>query len=159
MATVYIALGSNLGIPGAQLEQAVAAIEQINGLDSLQCSRWYRSAAIGGPENQPDYINAVCKADYTGTPMQLLASLQSIENSAGRTREVRWGPRTLDLDIIAFEGVTSATDTLTLPHPRAHLRAFVLKPLSELTSDIRFENQPIEYWLEHCKDQIIEPLA
>lgn len=159
MAIVYIALGSNLGTPGTQIELAVEAIERINGLDNLQCSRWFRSAAMGGPENQPDYINAVCKVEYTGTPLRLLEALQDIEHNAGRTREVRWGPRTLDLDIIAFEGVTSATETLTLPHPRAHLRAFVLKPLSELTSDIRFENQPIEYWLEHCQDQIIEPLA
>lgn len=159
MAEVFIALGSNLAVPTEQLKQAIDAISRINGLTHLQCSRWYKSAAIGGPENQPDYLNAVCKAKYTGTPLGLLHALQQIENSAGRTRDIRWGPRTLDLDIIAIEGITSATDTLTLPHPRAHLRAFVLKPLAELTNDLHLENKPLQHWLEQCQDQIIEPLA
>lgn len=159
MAEVFIALGSNLAVPTEQLKHAIDAISRINGLTNLQCSRWYKSAAIGGPEHQPDYLNAICKAKYTGTPLSLLHALQQIENSAGRTRDIRWGPRTLDLDIIAIEGITSATDTLTLPHPRAHLRAFVLKPLSELTNDLHLENQPIQHWLEHCQHQIIEPLA
>jgi 2-amino-4-hydroxy-6-hydroxymethyldihydropteridine diphosphokinase len=157
MKTAFVALGSNLGVPDAQLQSAVAAIKQMALCKNVTLSKWYKSKAIGGPDNQPDYINAVCRLETNLTPFQLLKALQNVEQLAGRTREVRWGPRTLDLDIIWYENFTSNTSTLTVPHPRAHERAFVLKPLSDLDASFLLVGKPLNYWLEQTADQVIQP--
>ena len=146
---VVLALGSNLGLtpggapPGAlrglpdakggisgrlaNLRGAVHAIGAIPGVTVTAVSPVYETAPVGGPA-QPDYLNAVLLARATLAPRDLLARLHEIEADFDRVREVRWGPRTLDLDIITVEGVISEDPELTLPHPRAHERAFVLAP-------------------------------
>jgi 2-amino-4-hydroxy-6-hydroxymethyldihydropteridine diphosphokinase len=157
MNITFVALGSNLGVPEAQLHKAVLALKSMALCQNVSLSKWYKSKAIGGPADQPDYINAVCRLETNLSPAQLLKALQNIERLAGRTRDVRWGPRTLDLDIIWYENFTSATSTLTVPHPRAHQRAFVLKPLTDLEARFTLQDKPISYWLEQTADQIIQP--
>jgi 2-amino-4-hydroxy-6-hydroxymethyldihydropteridine diphosphokinase len=130
MTWAVIALGANLGDARAALSGAVEAIAGLPGVSMLAQSSVYSTAPIGGVE-QPDYLNAVVIVDTTLSPRELLDRLHDIENAWHRTREVRWGPRTLDLDLIDVTGVTSDDPELTLPHPRAHERAFVLVPWLE----------------------------
>jgi len=130
MTRAVIALGANLGDARAALAGAVEAIAVLPGVALHAESSVYSTAPIGGVE-QPDYLNAVVIVDTTLSPRELLDCLHDVENSWHRTREVRWGPRTLDLDLIDYAGVTSDDPELTLPHPRAHERAFVLVPWLE----------------------------
>jgi 2-amino-4-hydroxy-6-hydroxymethyldihydropteridine diphosphokinase len=122
-----LALGSNLGKRLDILQGAVDAIAGIPGVALTAISPVYETAPVGGPQ-QPDYLNAVLLAQTTLAPRDLLAELHTVEAAFDRVRLVRWGPRTLDIDIIAFEGELSDDPELTLPHPRAHERAFVLAP-------------------------------
>lgn len=159
MNVVYIALGSNLGVSSEHLNTALEKIAQLPNTQDIITSPWYKTTAIGGPDNQPDYINAVCRANTTLEPMILLRHLQAIESLAGRTRDVRWGPRTLDLDIIWYEDVISHQPDLILPHPRAHERAFVLRPLIDLKASFQLKGQPLSILLNKVAHQIIEPYA
>jgi 2-amino-4-hydroxy-6-hydroxymethyldihydropteridine diphosphokinase len=103
----------------------------------LASSPLYRTPAVGGPENQPDYLNAVVEIRTGMTALQLLNVCQTIEQAAGRTREVRWGPRTLDIDLLFFADLVTDTPRLILPHPRLHQRHFVLLPLNDLDPNLR----------------------
>jgi 2-amino-4-hydroxy-6-hydroxymethyldihydropteridine diphosphokinase len=119
-----LSIGSNLGDRLAHLRSAVDGL----GPAVIAVSPVYESAPWGGVE-QDDYLNAVVVAqDPDETPNGWLARAQALERAAGRTRQVRWGPRTLDVDVIDVDGTVSADPALTLPHPRAHERAFVLVP-------------------------------
>lgn len=122
-----IALGSNLGDRQHELQHAVDALAVTPGLEITAVSPVYETDPVGGPE-QPDYLNAVVVADTSLPAADLLRRAQAIERAAQRTRDVRWGPRTLDVDIIAYGDELSADPVLTLPHPRAKERAFVLAP-------------------------------
>jgi dihydroneopterin aldolase/2-amino-4-hydroxy-6-hydroxymethyldihydropteridine diphosphokinase len=122
-----LALGSNLGDRLATLQQAVDELAATPGLGILAVSPVYQTAPVGGPE-QPDYLNAVVLAETSRPAGDLLRRTQEIEAAAQRTREVRWGPRTLDIDVIVYGDETSGDPALTLPHPRAHERSFVLAP-------------------------------
>ena len=124
---VVIALGSNLGDRLAHLQAAVDALAAVPGLSVTAVSPVYRTDPVGGPD-QPDYLNAVLLAGTTLPPAGVLAAAHAAEAARQRTREVRWGPRTLDVDIISYGTVVSDDPELTLPHPRAHERAFVLVP-------------------------------
>ncbi len=124
---VVIALGSNLGDRRQELQRAVDELAATRDLRITAVSPVYETAPVGGPE-QPDYLNAVVLAETSRPPAVLLRRAHTIEVAAQRTREVRWGPRTLDVDIIAYGAETSSDPVLTLPHPRAHERAFVLAP-------------------------------
>ena len=126
---VVIALGSNLGNREATLDLAISKLSE--SITDIRVSHFIETDPVGGPE-QPQYLNAVLVGNTKLKPEHLLGELQKIENAAGRTREVRWGARTLDLDIISYEGVVSDNPLLSLPHPRAHERAFVLAPWLEV---------------------------
>ena len=127
----YVGLGANLGDPPAQLDTALHALSAQAGLQLLKCSRYWRSDAIG-PQPQPDYCNAVCHVETRLGPEDLLNLLLDLEDAAGRTREQRWGPRVIDLDLLHVDGVHRATTRLTLPHPQIARRPFVLLPLAEV---------------------------
>ena len=127
-----IALGSNLGDSKSILENAIQSIRLIAIVTAV--SSFYETKPVGGPE-QPNYLNAVLIAESEISPEKLLEELQKIENRAGRVRDVRWGARTLDLDLIAAGDIVQVNDFLTLPHPRAHERAFVLQPWLEIDPD------------------------
>ena len=125
-----IALGSNLGDSRATLEQALQALDQEPGVRLLQRSSWYRSAPVGPP--QPDYLNGCALLEVTLTPLELLERLLATEDRFARVRAERWGPRTLDLDLLLVGSHTLDTPRLQLPHPRLRERAFVLVPLVEI---------------------------
>ncbi|MEV6973941.1 2-amino-4-hydroxy-6-hydroxymethyldihydropteridine diphosphokinase [Kitasatospora sp. NPDC093806] len=123
-----IALGSNLGNRLDTLQGAVDALADTPGLKIKAVSAVYETAAVGGPEEQPNYYNAVVLLRTSLPPRDLLERGNAIEDAFGRVRTVHWGPRTLDVDILAYEGVVSEDPQLVLPHPRSHERAFVLAP-------------------------------
>ncbi|MFI9332583.1 2-amino-4-hydroxy-6-hydroxymethyldihydropteridine diphosphokinase [Kitasatospora sp. NPDC052868] len=123
-----IALGSNLGNRLETLQGAVDALADTPGLRIKAVSAVYETEAVGGPDEQPNYYNAVVVLRTSLPPRDLLERGNAIEDAFGRVRTVRWGPRTLDVDILAYEGVTSDDPQLLLPHPRSHERAFVLAP-------------------------------
>jgi len=127
MTAVVLALGSNLGDRQDILQGAVDAIVGLPGVRVTAVSPVYETVPVGGPA-QPDYLNAVVLADAARPARELLDRLHEIEAAFDRVRLVRWGPRTLDLDIIVFDSERSDDPELTLPHPRAHERAFVLAP-------------------------------
>jgi 2-amino-4-hydroxy-6-hydroxymethyldihydropteridine diphosphokinase len=127
-----IALGANIGNPEEQMEIAIALLRE--SLDLIAISSIIKTAPVGGPA-QPDYLNAVCIVESDLSASDLLALLHGIEKSLGRVREVRWGPRTIDLDLIQYGTILSSADELTLPHPRAHERRFVLEPWFEIEPD------------------------
>ena len=132
----WIALGSNLGDPPAQLYAALERLRLAHGVHMLDVSGFYRTAPLG-PPGQPDYCNAVCEIETALEPEALLDLLQGIERAAGRVRgREQWGPRTLDLDILHVEGRTSDTPRLRLPHPELQRRAFVLVPLAEIAPEL-----------------------
>lgn len=129
-----VALGSNVGDSIATLQGAVDALAASPGIHVVAVSSAYRTAPVGGPE-QGDFVNAVLLAETTLGARELLANCQEIETAFHRVREVRWGPRTLDIDLIDFDGVVDDDPVLTLPHPRAAERAFVCVPWSEVDPD------------------------
>lgn len=132
MSRAVLALGANLGDRLAALRDAVAALAREVGVDAV--SPIYETAPVGGPEQQ-DYLNAVVLVTTTLAPRDLLALAHRVEAAAGRERLERWGPRTLDVDVVAYDEVVSDDPDLTLPHPRAHERAFVLRPWLDLDPD------------------------
>lgn len=127
-----IALGANLGNPKENLDLAVALLREASDFKAI--SSYYTTKPIGGPE-QPDYLNAICIIDSELPAMDLLSLLQGIEKSLGRVREIHWGPRSIDLDLIQYGGLLSKAEELQLPHPRAHERRFVLQPWFEIEPD------------------------
>jgi len=129
--TAYIALGSNIGDREANLQFAVDALRKAYGCRVLSVSGFIITAPYGYTD-QDVFLNGCLKLETLLPPHELLGLLQSIENSAGRVREVHWGPRTLDLDIIFYDDIILAGDTLRIPHAEAHLRDFVLTPLCEI---------------------------
>lgn len=132
MSICYIALGSNLGDPFAQANQAIRALQQLPQSKVIDVSPFYRSKPLG-PQDQNDYLNAVIKMHTTLSPIALLDQLQAIEQSQGRVRkENRWGARTLDLDILLYDDLVIDSERLTIPHYHMKLREFVLYPLFDI---------------------------
>lgn len=134
MTTVFIALGSNLAEPLTQLRQAVNSLNNL-AIGKVSVSSFYRSQPLG-PQDQPDYINAVATFDTSLSPLALLDQLQAIENRQGRIRTRRWGERTLDLDILIYGNETISQERLTIPHYDMKNREFVIVPLYELAPDL-----------------------
>ena len=135
-AVAYIGLGSNLSEPIKQVQAAIDEIKKIAQSQVINVSSLYLSKPMG-PQNQDDYINAVLALETKLTPIELLDTLQDIENKAGRVRkENRWGARILDLDIILFGNQIITTDRLVIPHYGMKEREFVLLPLAEITTDL-----------------------
>lgn len=132
----YIGLGSNLQNPQQQIHSALNALEDVPQSQGLKCSPWYKSLAIG-PGDQPDYINAVACLETRLQPIELLTQLQDIENTHGRQREIRWGARTLDLDLLLYGDICLETKTLQLPHPEMLNRNFVLYPLMDIAPKLK----------------------
>lgn len=132
LVTVYIGVGSNLQQPIEQVKQALQSLAEIPRTQLMTCSPLYRSVPLG-PADQPDYINAVAAVATELTPVDLLDALQTIEQQQGRVRSSeRWGPRTLDLDLLLYGDQQIANDRLTVPHPGLGERNFVLYPLYDI---------------------------
>jgi 2-amino-4-hydroxy-6-hydroxymethyldihydropteridine diphosphokinase len=129
MPVAFIGIGSNLG---SRIENCNKALHEISNFARISAvSSIYETEPVG-KEDQPDFINCVAKIETDLSPYRLLASLRSVENTLGRRRTEKWGPRIIDLDIIFYDGLLIESDELAIPHPRAHLRGFVLEPLCEI---------------------------
>jgi 2-amino-4-hydroxy-6-hydroxymethyldihydropteridine diphosphokinase len=124
-----ISLGANIGDPNANLDLAIGLLREAT--EVLAVSNYLQTKPVGGPE-QPDYLNAVAIVESELPAKDLLALLNGIETAMGRTREIHWGPRVIDLDLIQYGGLLVNDEKLTLPHPRAHERRFVLAPWFEI---------------------------
>jgi 2-amino-4-hydroxy-6-hydroxymethyldihydropteridine diphosphokinase len=156
---VYVALGSNLGDPVAQVHAGAQALGKLPGTHLVRCSSLYRTAPVGVID-QPDFINAVCAAESSLPASALMQALLDIERSHGRQRNVPGGPRTLDLDLLLYGESVLNEPGLTLPHPRLHERAFVLYPLSEIAPGLDIPGRGrVETLLAGCSGQAIERLA
>lgn len=153
----FIGLGSNMDDPVAQLDSAVSHLQSWAGISLLAVSGYYGSTPVG-PQNQPDFVNAVADVSTSLSPQALLEALQAIEQRQHRERVEHWGPRTLDLDILLYGDQNLQEPDLTIPHPRMTERAFVLIPLSDLAPDLILNGQPLDTWLDQITDQTVYPL-
>lgn len=143
MNKVFIGLGSNLDSPLNHIQEAIQTLQQHPDVSNWQVSSLYSSKPVG-PQDQPDYINAVACFNTPLAPIAVLDMLQNIEQDHQRVREQYWGPRTLDLDILLYNQETIAQPRLTIPHPFMLERGFVLKPLAELEPTLTlFNGNPI----------------
>jgi 2-amino-4-hydroxy-6-hydroxymethyldihydropteridine diphosphokinase len=138
MRQAFIGVGANLGDRAAALTRAIARLRACPEVGTLEVSSVYETKPVG-MVNQPIFLNMVAGIETTLSPERLLHTLQEIETAFGRSRDVRWGPRTVDLDLLLFEGENRATAELQLPHPRMFERTFVTIPLAELLKRPRFE--------------------
>lgn len=133
---VYLGLGSNLSDPTTQVRAACVQLQRHPGCQQMLCSSFYQTPAMGQIE-QPDFVNAVVRIHTFLTPEALHAVLLELERAQGRVRNgVRWGPRTLDIDILMYSDQQIETPALTIPHPGLHERAFVLYPLAEIAPNL-----------------------
>ena len=151
----YVGFGANLGDPASTLQAAAAELGRTAGRVTAG-SHIYRSRPIGLTD-QPDFQNAVARVSTALAPEALLDELLGLEARFGRVRGVRFGPRTLDLDLLWYEGVVRDDERLTLPHPRAHEREFVLRPLAELDPDLEIRGTSVAGWLARLEPQGVEP--
>ncbi|MBY0527400.1 MAG: 2-amino-4-hydroxy-6-hydroxymethyldihydropteridine diphosphokinase [Gemmataceae bacterium] len=135
-ATAYIALGSNLGDRRSYLDQALEALRPRAGIAVKRVSAYHETEPVGGPAMQGKYLNAAAELSTDLEPMDLLHALHEVEASLGRIREVRDGPRTIDLDLLLYEDRAINEPHLIVPHPRMHERLFVLEPLAEIAADV-----------------------
>lgn len=151
----YVGFGANLGDPASTLRAAAAELGKTAGTITAG-SHIYRSRPIGLTD-QPDFQNAVARLETALAPEALLDELLALEARFGRVRDIRFGPRTLDLDLLCYEGEVRDDERLTLPHPRAHEREFVLRPLAELDPDLELRGTSVATWLARLEPQGVEP--
>jgi len=155
----FVALGANLDDPEAQVRAAAEALAGLPHSTLRRLSSLYRTAPVG-IHGQPDFINAVAALETTLSPQELLAALFAVEARFGRRRDFHHAPRTLDLDLLLYDDETLDSASLTLPHPRMHLRAFVVVPLVEIAPDCRIPGRGhASAWLAAVSMQRIEKLV
>lgn len=153
----YVGLGANLGEAAAQVEAALVALAALPGCRLLARSSLYRTAPVDAVG--PDYVNAVALLQTSLAPLELLHALQDVELCFGRERPFPNAPRTLDLDLLLHGDLRLESAELTLPHPRLHQRAFVLRPLAELAPGLTLPGLgPVADWLPSVADQAIHPV-
>ncbi|MCG2624238.1 2-amino-4-hydroxy-6-hydroxymethyldihydropteridine diphosphokinase [Arthrobacter sp. I2-34] len=138
-----LALGSNLGERSDTLSLAVADLVDTPQVRLREVSPVVQTKPVGGPADQPDYLNMVIEVETDLAPFELLAHCQAVENKHHRARDVRWGPRTLDIDIITYGDLVLDDERLTIPHPRAAERAFVLQPWAWMDSSATLNGVPV----------------
>jgi 2-amino-4-hydroxy-6-hydroxymethyldihydropteridine diphosphokinase len=153
MNLAYVALGANLADPAATIRAAFGALANLPDCRIVRTSSLYRTAPVGITE-QPDFINAVALLETNLAPEALLNALLDLEQRFGRIRGEKNGPRTLDLDLLLYNDLAVELPTLSLPHPRLHLRAFVLQPLAEIAPDLAIPGRGnIAAWLPAVANQ------
>ncbi len=135
MIRCFIGLGANLDDPAAQIAIALRALSMLPGSRLLRCSSLYGSKPLG-PQNQPDYVNAVAELETTLEPLALLDALQTQEREQGRIKRRHWGERCIDLDLLLYGDLTMRSERLSIPHHEMHKRRFVLLPLTEIAADL-----------------------
>ncbi|AOT72600.1 2-amino-4-hydroxy-6-hydroxymethyldihydropteridine diphosphokinase [Geosporobacter ferrireducens] len=147
MAKAYLGLGSNIGNRKENIEKALKILEAYKDIQITDVSSYYETDPVGYLE-QDCFINIVVGIETSLQPKQLLSCCNEIENELKRKREIRWGPRTLDVDILLYENYLSQEEELTIPHPRMCERSFVMIPLYEIAKDIRIFDQNIRSIVE-----------
>lgn len=159
MTLAYVGLGSNVGEPRRQIQAAIEDLMKLPDTGSVLASSVYKSAPLGHVE-QPDFLNAVVQLDTALSPEALFSHLQDIELLHGRERPFAGAPRTLDLDFLLYGAAQISNPGLTVPHPRMHERAFVLRPLLELDSEVSIPGKgKASALLSACASQKIERIA
>ena len=133
---VLVGLGANLGDREATLQKAVDALRGTPGVLVRSVSKWHATEPVGGPPNQPEFLNGAAMLETTLAARELLDRLLEIETSLGRERREHWGPRTIDLDLLLYDDLILGLPDLVVPHPRMLERAFVLKPAAEIAGDL-----------------------
>lgn len=135
----YIAFGANEGEPARTFVQATKRLQDAEDVSVTRISQLHVTEPVGGPKEQPKYLNGAIEIETSCEPAELLALLHAVESALGRdrSREQRWGPRTCDLDILLMDEVVMDAPDLTIPHPRMHERRFVLAPLAEIAPHVR----------------------
>ena len=157
-ARAFVGVGANLGDARATVRAALRALQQLPDTQCVACSSLYRSAPVDA--SGPDFINAAAELHTSLGPQRLLRCLHDIEQRFGRVRSVRNAPRSLDLDLLLYGDERIDDADLTLPHPRAHLRAFVLRPLTELDPALSLPGLgPVRMWLQRAADQPVQRIA
>jgi len=133
---IYIALGSNVGDREANLKKALALLIETPHVNIRRISSFIENPAVGGPEDSPDFLNAAIEVTTTLSPHALMKRLLEIEREMGRSREKKWEPRCIDLDLLLFGDQIISDDTLIVPHPLMHERKFVIQPLAEIAPNV-----------------------
>jgi len=134
LSIAYIGLGSNLNDRTKNLNEAINMIEEASEIKILKRSRVYQTEPVG-PKDQPDFLNMALEIETALSSLDLIDFLQGVERKMGRQRKKKWGPRNIDLDLLLYGDQVKNMAKLTLPHPRMHLRKFVLMPLAEIAKD------------------------
>ena len=148
--TAYIGIGSNLGDPVGQIQQAISELQQLPKAQLVQVSSLYGSKPMG-PQDQPDYVNAVAQLDTELKPLELLDALQQLEQDHQRIRQRHWGPRTLDLDVLLYDQQSIQDSRLTVPHAGLSERNFVLYPLAEISPQLSLpDGTSLQQLLDNC---------
>ena len=150
--TCWISLGANLGDRAAALQEALARLRRIPGIEIIRISSFYETPPWGKTD-QPPFINAAAELLTTLSPQALLDACQHIETALGRKRHEPWGPRTIDLDLLYIPGCTLHSPTLQLPHPYLLQRAFVLVPLAEIAGSVTFQGRTFAEWRDALPDR------
>tara|TARA_Y100000385_G_scaffold246922_1_gene266576 strand:+ start:243 stop:1388 length:1146 start_codon:yes stop_codon:yes gene_type:complete len=136
-AQCLIGCGANVGARREQLEQAIDMLRFMPGVQLKHVSQFLETRPVGGPPGQPPYLNAACLIETTFEPTEVLDMLLAVENTLQRSREIRWGPRTIDLDLLIYDDCVLKTERLQVPHPRMTTRRFVLEPAAEIAADLK----------------------
>lgn len=146
LARAFLGIGSNIGNRRKYLDEAVKILSDDPRISNIKASSYYETDPVGYLD-QDIFLNQVLGLDTEMTPFELLRLCQSIELELKRERIIRWGPRTIDVDILCYEGEESNVDELILPHPRMTERAFVIVPLSEIAPDLIINNKKVSDWI------------
>ncbi|MCG7599429.1 2-amino-4-hydroxy-6-hydroxymethyldihydropteridine diphosphokinase [Halomonas sp. McH1-25] len=158
MHVAYIGLGSNLDGPERRIEQALTALDDFPLTHLVKASPCYASAPVG-PQDQPDFVNAVACISTCLSPLALLDQLQALEQAHRRRRLRHWGPRTLDLDLLTFDDLCLDLPRLKVPHPHMRERAFVLVPLADIAPDLIVAGTPLPHLLARVTDGRLRRLS
>lgn len=146
MSTAYLGLGTNLGDRMEYLRKGVAGLHAAGGVRVVRLSSVYETEPVGVVD-QPRYLNLVAEVHTKLDPHGLLKACQAVEAENGRVRSIRWGPRTLDIDLLLYDDLEMETPDLVIPHPRMVERVFVLRPLVEINGEIEVAGKPAHEWL------------
>jgi 2-amino-4-hydroxy-6-hydroxymethyldihydropteridine diphosphokinase len=155
MEQAWIALGSNIAPRETYLQQAIQMLSEHEEIKLNQVSTVYETEPVGY-ENQDQFLNLVAEVETSLDPMELLRICQKIEQDLGRKRIIRWGPRTVDLDILLYSTENMNVEELILPHPRMHERAFVLVPLAEIAPKLLLKDKRVQEWLDTLPAQDVQ---
>lgn len=154
MKTAYLGIGGNIGDTRANIEDTIELLKRNDAIEVTNISSFYETEPVGYTD-QDWFLNVVVEVETTLEPLELLDYCQYIENELKRERTIRWGPRTIDVDILLYENYSSDSEVLTVPHPRMTQRAFAMVPLYEINTELVIDGKDIKDIIEHLKGEKI----